>query len=71
MGALALVATSAQTWLFARLLGALAAADRPIKVFENYRQARNWIREQQDAQPRARDNATADVLARPQGPSIA
>jgi hypothetical protein len=43
MGALALVATSEQTVVFARLLGALASAKRPIKVFENPRQARNWI----------------------------
>ena len=49
MGALAVVATSAQTWLFARLLGALAAADLPIKMFENDRSARRWIREQRDA----------------------
>ena len=43
MGALALVATPEQTVVFARLLGALASAERPIKVFENPRQARNWI----------------------------
>ena len=43
MGALALVATSEQTLVFARLLGALASAKRPIKVFTNPRQARNWI----------------------------
>ena len=43
MGALALVATSEQTVVFARLLGALASARRPIRVFENPRQARNWI----------------------------
>ena len=43
MGALALVATPEQTMAFARLLGALASARRPIKVFENPRQARNWI----------------------------
>lgn len=46
MGALALVATSEQTVAFARLLGALASADRPIKVFSTPRQARNWIEEQ-------------------------
>lgn len=43
MGALALVATPEQTVAFARLLGALAAAERPIKVFATLRQARNWI----------------------------
>ena len=43
MGALAIVATAEQTMLFARLLGALASAKRPIRVFENPRQARNWI----------------------------
>ena len=43
MGALAIVCTPAQSWLFARLLGALASAKRPIKVFESPRQARNWI----------------------------
>jgi hypothetical protein len=43
MGALAIIATPEQTMLFARLLGALASAKRPIKMFENPRQARNWI----------------------------
>ena len=43
MGALAIVATAEQTVVFARLLGALASAKRPIRVFENPRQARNWI----------------------------
>jgi hypothetical protein len=43
MGPLAIVATPDQTWLFARLLGALASARRPMKVFESPRQARNWI----------------------------
>jgi hypothetical protein len=43
MGALALIAPAEQTMVFARLLGALASAKRPIKVFENPRQARNWI----------------------------
>ena len=46
MGALALVATAEQTLVFARLLGALASAKRPIKVFDTPRQARNWIEEQ-------------------------
>lgn len=43
MGALALVATAEQTTVFARLLGALASAKRPIKLFETPRQAQNWI----------------------------
>jgi hypothetical protein len=43
MGALAIVATAEQTTVFARLLGALASAERPIKVFDSPRQARNWI----------------------------
>ncbi len=38
VGALALVGTADQTVIFARLLGALAAADRPIKVFNSVRQ---------------------------------
>ena len=46
MGALAVVATPEQTVTYARLLGALAAADRPIKVFSTPRAARNWIAEQ-------------------------
>lgn len=49
MGALALVATPEQTMNFARLLGALASAKRPIKVFGNPRQARNWIEDQAHA----------------------
>ena len=43
MGALAIVATAEQTTVFARLLGALASAERPIKVFDSPRQARTWI----------------------------
>ena len=46
MGALALVATPEQTMVFARLLGALASAKRPIRVFTSPRQARNWIEDQ-------------------------
>jgi len=55
MGALALVATPEQTMVFARLLGALASAKRPIKVFTSPRQARNWIEDQAkaDAEERA------------------
>ena len=47
MGALAVVCTPTQSWLFARLLGVLASARRPIKVFESPRQARNWIEDQE------------------------
>jgi len=43
VGALALVGTAEQTERFARLLGALAAADRPIKVFDSLRRARAWL----------------------------
>lgn len=43
VGALAMVATPEQTVTFARLLGALAAADRPIKVFSSLRAARSWL----------------------------
>jgi hypothetical protein len=43
MGALALVATSDQTVTFSRLLGALASADRPIRIFATPRQARAWL----------------------------
>jgi hypothetical protein len=43
VGALAIVCTPEQTVIFARLLGALAAADRPIKMFARLRQARTWL----------------------------
>lgn len=51
MGALALVATAEQTMTFARLLGALASAERPIKMFQSPRAARNWIEGQVPATP--------------------
>jgi hypothetical protein len=38
-----MVGTHEQTVRFARLLGALASADRPIKVFTSLRQARTWL----------------------------
>jgi hypothetical protein len=38
VGALAI-----QTVEFARLLGALASADRPIKMFPGLRQAHTWL----------------------------
>ena len=41
LGALAMVGTPEQTKIFARLLGALATADRPMKVFTGVRSARN------------------------------
>ena len=43
VGALAIVGTDEQFDTFARLLGALAAADRPMKVFTSLRQARTWL----------------------------
>jgi hypothetical protein len=43
VGALAMVGTHEQTVRFARLLGALASADRPIKVYTSLRQARTWL----------------------------
>jgi hypothetical protein len=47
VGALAMVGTPEQTVRFARLLGALASADRPLKVFTSLRQARTWLDQQQ------------------------
>lgn len=44
MGPLAVIGTPEQTVAFARLLGALASADRPTKVFNTPRQARSWLR---------------------------
>jgi len=49
MGALAVVATAEQAQRIARLLGAAAVADRPMKVFDDLRQARRWL----EAQPRS------------------
>jgi hypothetical protein len=46
MGALAIVAASENTYGLARLFGALAAADRPIKIFRDLKAARRWIEEQ-------------------------
>src|SRR4030095_10673165 len=43
VGALAIVCTPEQTVTFAPLLGALAAADRPIKMFPSLRQAQTWL----------------------------
>lgn len=48
VGALAVVANPDQTEPFARVLGALALADRPMRMFDNLTRARNWL----DAQVR-------------------
>jgi hypothetical protein len=47
MGALAIVFVSEHTHGLARLFGALASADRPIKIFRDLRAARRWL----EAQP--------------------
>lgn len=47
VGALAVVVAADQTTGFARLFGALAAADRRTKIFNTAKAARDWI----DAQP--------------------
>jgi hypothetical protein len=46
MGALAIVVTTEHTHGLARLFGALAAADRPIKIFRDGRAARRWLEAQ-------------------------
>ena len=43
VGALAVVANPDQTEPFARVLGALALADRPMRLFDNPTRARNWL----------------------------
>ena len=43
VGALAIVAHPEQTEPFARVLGALALADRPMRLFDNPTRARNWL----------------------------
>ena len=43
VGALAVVANPEQTEPFARVLGALALADRPMRLFDNPTRARNWL----------------------------
>lgn len=45
VGALAIVASPEQTAPFGRLLGALAMADRPMKLFGNLARARHWLEE--------------------------
>ena len=47
MGPLAIVVVTDHTHGLARLFGALAAADRPIKIFRDVRAARRWL----DGQP--------------------
>jgi hypothetical protein len=51
MGALAVVATAEQAQRIARLLGAAAVADRPMKVFDDVRQARRWLEAQPPRSP--------------------
>lgn len=43
LGAVAIVGTAEQTVIFSRLLGALAAGNRPFKIFNTPRQARHWL----------------------------
>lgn len=43
LGALVVVATPEQTVVCARLLGVLAAGDRPFKVFTSLQEARKWL----------------------------
>ena len=43
MGVLAVVATAEQAQRIARLLGAAAVADRPIKLFDDVKLARRWL----------------------------
>lgn len=45
-GALAVVVAADQTAGFARLFGALAAADRRTKIFHTVKAARDWIDDQ-------------------------
>jgi hypothetical protein len=47
MGPLAIVVVTEHTHGLARLFGALAAADRPIKIFRDMRAAQRWL----EAQP--------------------
>ena len=43
MGALAIISRPEQTEPFARVLGALALADRPMRMFDSPTRARNWL----------------------------
>ena len=49
VGALAVVALPEQTTAFSRLLGALAAANRKMKMFDDRREAELWLAEQPEA----------------------
>jgi hypothetical protein len=51
MGALAVVASPEQSHQFARLLGAAAVADRPLKVFDEVTPARRWLGAQRPVRP--------------------
>ncbi len=51
MGALAVAATPEQAQRIARLLGAAAVADRPMKVFEDVKLARRWLEAQSPRHP--------------------
>jgi hypothetical protein len=46
VGPLAIIAHPDQTEPFARVLGALALADRPMRLFDNPTRARNWLEAQ-------------------------
>jgi hypothetical protein len=46
VGALAIIANPDQTEPFARVLGALALADRPMRLFDNPARARTWLETQ-------------------------
>lgn len=46
VGALAVVANREQAHQFARVLGAAAVADRPMKVFDDLKPARRWLEAQ-------------------------
>ena len=47
VGALAVVAPPEQTGAFGRLLGTLAMADRPMRMFDELVPARRWLDEQE------------------------
>jgi len=49
MGPLAIVAASDSGYEQARLFATLAEADRPLKIFRELHQARQWLDTQQDA----------------------
>jgi hypothetical protein len=51
MGALAVVATAEQAQRIARLLGAAAVADRPMKLFDDVKLARRWLEAQPSRHP--------------------